>query len=67
MPQDRERLVPVFPSLMIGITFYGLRGYAKYVATRNRNGNVTQYPDEMAEFEKVENWRVLGFWVHVPL
>jgi len=55
-----ESVVPVFLA-MIGITFYGLRGYAKYVALEIETACDSDYPMNMASSKKVEKLAGLGF------
>jgi len=53
-------VVPVFLA-MIGIAFYGLRGYAKYVALEIETARDPQYPAEMARRKKVMSTAGPGF------
>ena len=55
-----ESVVPVFLA-MIGIAFYGLRGYAKYVALEIETACDSDYPMNMASSKKVEKLAGLGF------
>lgn len=53
-------VLPVFLAL-IGIAFYGLRGYAKYVALEIETARNPDYPTKMAELKKREPAAGLGF------
>lgn len=53
-------VVPVFLAL-IGIAFYGLRGYAKYVAAEIETACDPKYPARMARLKNVETTAGLGF------
>ncbi|MCX8227872.1 MAG: CDP-alcohol phosphatidyltransferase family protein [Sulfitobacter sp.] len=53
-------VVPVFLA-MIGIAFYGLRGYAKYVALEIETACDPDYPVNMAGLKKMETVAGLGF------
>jgi phosphatidylglycerophosphate synthase len=53
-------LVPVFLA-MIGIAFYGLRGYAKYIALEIETAENPDYPKDMARLKQVETMAGLGF------
>lgn len=53
-------VVPVFLA-MIGIAFYGLRGYAKYVALEIETACDPDYPVNIAGLKKVETAAGLGF------
>jgi phosphatidylglycerophosphate synthase len=53
-------VVPVFLAL-IGIAFYGLRGYAKYVALEIETARDADYPVNMTRLKKREPAAGLGF------
>ena len=53
-------VTPVFLSL-VGIAFYGLRGYAKYVALEIETGRNPDYPAQIAEMKQVQTTAGLGF------
>ncbi|WP_324751777.1 CDP-alcohol phosphatidyltransferase family protein [Roseovarius sp. Pro17] len=53
-------VVPVFLAL-IGIAFYGLRGYVKYVAMQIETARDPEYPATMALLGRVEPAAGLGF------
>lgn len=53
-------VVPVFLA-MIGIAFYGLRGYAKYVALEIETARDPNYPKDMARLKQVETAAGLSF------
>ncbi len=53
-------VVPVFLAL-IGIAFYGLRGYVKYVAIQIETARDPDYPAMMARLGRVEPEAGLGF------
>ena len=53
-------VIPVFLSLL-GIAFYGLRGYAKYVALEIETGRNPDYPAQMAQMKQVQTTAGLGF------
>jgi phosphatidylglycerophosphate synthase len=55
-------VVPVFLAL-IGIAFYGLRGYAKYVALEIETARDADYPANMARLKRREPEAGLGFGV----
>ena len=53
-------VVPVFLA-MVGIAFYGLRGYAKYVALEIETARDPDYPTKMARLKQIETLAGLGF------
>lgn len=53
-------VIPVFLA-MIGISFYGLRGYAKYISFEIETSRNPDYPAAMARLKKAENTAGLGF------
>lgn len=53
-------VVPVFLAL-IGISFYGLRGYAKYVALEIETALDPKYPAKMADVKSQESAAGFGF------
>ena len=53
-------VIPVFLA-MIGISFYGLRGYAKYIALEIETARNPDYPKDMAQLKQVEAKAGLGF------
>ena len=53
-------VVPVFLA-MTGIAFYGLRGYAKYVALEIETARNPNYPGDMVRLKQVEKVAGLGF------
>lgn len=55
-------VVPVFLAL-IGIAFYGLRGYAKYVALEIETARDADYPANIARLKRREPEAGLGFGV----
>lgn len=55
-------VVPVFLAL-IGIAFYGLRGYTKYVALEIETARDADYPANMARLKRREPEAGLGFGV----
>ena len=59
-------VTPVFLSL-IGIAFYGLRGYAKYVALEIETGRNPDYPAQIAEMKQVQTTAGLGFGLKANL
>ena len=59
-------VTPVFLSL-IGIAFYGLRGYAKYVALEIETARNPDYPAQIARLNQVRTTAGLGFGVRVNL
>ena len=59
-------VTPVFLSL-IGIAFYGLRGYAKYIALEIETTRNPDYPAEMAQLKQIEATAGLGFGLRANL
>lgn len=59
-------VVPVFLA-MIGIAFYGLRGYVKYVAIEIETGRDPAYPKTMARLSQIEPKAGLGFGLRANL
>lgn len=59
-------VVPVFLAL-IGIAFYGLRGYAKYIALEIETTRDPGYPKDMARLNQVEPVAGLGFGLRANL
>jgi phosphatidylglycerophosphate synthase len=59
-------VVPVFLAL-IGIAFYGLRGYAKYITLEIETARNPDYPANMARLNKREPEAGLGFGMGVNL
>lgn len=55
-----QSVVPVFLAL-IGISFYGLRGYAKYIALEIETARDPQFPATMAKLKHHEPVAGLGF------
>ena len=55
-------VTPVFLSL-VGIAFYGLRGYAKYVAHEIETEGNPDYPAQIARMKQVRTTAGLGFGV----
>lgn len=55
-------VIPVFLA-MIGIAFYGLRGYAKYIALEIETARNPDYPTDMAQLKRIETAAGLGFGV----
>jgi phosphatidylglycerophosphate synthase len=53
-------VMPVILSL-IGITFYGLRGYSKYIAIEIETTRNVGYPEAMMQLSKVDTVAGLGF------
>ncbi|MGJ8544846.1 MAG: CDP-alcohol phosphatidyltransferase family protein [Sulfitobacter sp.] len=53
-------VTPVFLA-MIGIAFYGLRGYAKYIALQIETARDPSYPAQMARLKQVKTTAGLGF------
>lgn len=53
-------VIPVFLA-MIGISFYGLRGYAKYIALEIETARNPDYPKDMAQLKQVEAKAGLDF------
>ena len=53
-------VIPVFLA-MIGISFYGLRGYAKYVSLEIETARNPDFPAQMARLKKPEITAGLGF------
>lgn len=51
---------PVFLA-MIGIAFYGLRGYTKYIALEIETARDPEYPAKMAQLKQAETTAGLGF------
>lgn len=56
-------VIPVFLA-MIGIAFYNLRGYAKYIALEIETAVDPDYPTKMARLRQVETTAGLGFGFH---
>jgi len=59
-------VVPVFLAL-IGIAFYGLRGYVKYIAIQIETARNPDYPAAMAQLNHVERTAGLGFGLRANL
>ena len=59
-------VTPVFLSLL-GIAFYGLRGYAKYVALEIETGRNPDYPAQIAQMKQVQTTAGLGFGLKANL
>lgn len=55
-----DSVTPVFLAL-IGIAFYGLRGYAKYISLEIETGRDPDYPAKMARLRRVETMAGLSF------
>lgn len=55
-----QSVVPVFLAL-IGISFYGLRGYAKYIALEIETARDPQFPTTMAKLKYREPTAGIGF------
>jgi phosphatidylglycerophosphate synthase len=53
-------VTPVFLA-MIGIAFYGLRGYAKYIALEIETARNPDYPTDMANLKRIDTVAGLGF------
>ena len=53
-------VIPVFLA-MVGIAFYGLRGYAKYIALQIETARNPDYPDAMARLRQTEPTAGLRF------
>jgi phosphatidylglycerophosphate synthase len=58
--------VPLILAL-IGISFYGLRGYSKYIAIEIETDRYIGYPEAMAELSKVAPRAGLGFGLRANL
>ena len=52
--------MPVFLAL-IGISFYGLRGYAKYISLEIETAREPSYPATIAQLKQVEITAGIGF------
>ena len=59
-------VTPVFLSLL-GIAFYGLRGYTKYVALEIETGRNPDYPAQIAQIKQVQTTAGLGFGLKANL
>jgi len=59
-------VIPVFLAL-IGIAFYGLRGYAKYTALEIETARDADYPTKMAQQKKMEPAAGLAFGLSANL
>lgn len=59
-------VIPVFLA-MIGIAFYGLRGYVKYVAIEIETSRDPAYPKMMARLSQIEPTAGLGFGLRANL
>ena len=59
-------VTPVFLA-MIGIAFYGLRGYAKYISLEIETARDPEYPAKMARLKRVETTAGVAFGLRANL